>query len=251
MRLLLILVLFLAGCANTENTTTYNPNLNSAGRASAKVHTELAGLYFQQSKLGVALSEVGLALQADPSYAPAYNVRGLINMTLREDKDAEADFQHSLQLDKTDSEAHNNYGWFLCQRGKAEESIPHFLFALKNPLYSTPELAYLNAGVCSRKSGNFRDAMDYFQRALIIRPAMPQALFGMAEANFFQGAFRVAKRYFGEFKAKTDGLSADHLLLAVRIERAVGDRSAEADYAMQLRRNYPDSAQVRLLNNLR
>lgn len=250
MRLLLILVLFLTGCASNGGET-YNPNLNSTGRASAKIHTELAGLYFQQSKLGVALNEVGIALQADPSYAPAYNVRGLINMTLREDKDAEADFQHSLQLDKADSEAHNNYGWFLCQRGRPAESIAHFLFALKNPLYTTPELAYLNAGVCSQKAGNFQDANEYLLRALTIRPGMPLALIGLAEANFFQGAFNTARRYFNEYKAKTDGLSADNLLLAVRIERAIGDRNAEAGYAAQLRGNYPDSTQAKLLNNMR
>lgn len=252
MRIVLALLLLLAGCVVTPgNNSPYDPNANTPGRASAKIHTELAGLYYQQARLGVALNEVGLALQADPNYPPAYNARGLINMALREDKEAEADFQRSLQLDKGDSEAHNNYGWFLCQRGRPAESISHFLFALKNPLYSTPELAYLNAGLCSQKAGDFQGAVEYLQRALTIRPGMPQALVGMAEACFFQGAYQTARRYFNEYKGKVDGLSAENLLLGARIERALGNRVGEAAYADLLRRNYPDSTQSRLLNTLR
>lgn len=245
---IVFLMLLLAGCANSGGS--YNADNNSSSRASAKIHTELAGMYYQRAQLGVALVEVDTALKADSAYAPAYNVRGLIHMNLREDKEAEADFQHSLQLDKNDSEAHNNYGWFLCQRARPTESIPHFLVALKNPLYTTPERAYLNAGVCSQKAANYQDAEDFLQRALTVRPGMPQALIGMAEVSFARGAFHTAKRYFSEYNAQTDGLSADNLLLAVRIERAVGDRNAEASYAAQLRKHYPDSSQARLLDTL-
>ena len=39
------------------------------------------------------------------------------------------------------------------------------------------------------------------------------------------------------------------LLLAVKIERAVGSRDAEASYALQLRRKFPDSEQTKLLQN--
>ena len=149
---------------------------SNQANASAKVHTELAGLYYERSQFGIALGEVEKALQADRSYAPAYNVRGLINMSLREYKDAEEDFQRSLSLDRSDSEAHNNYGWFLCQRDRAKEAIPHFMAALKNPLYETPERAWLNAGVCSKKAGNNKDADEFLQRALTLQPDFPQAL---------------------------------------------------------------------------
>ena len=134
------------------------------------MHTELAGLYYQRAQFGVALEELNNALQADRDYAPAYSVRGLVHMALREDKEAEADFKRSLRLDNTDSDTHNNYGWFLCQRGRANESIEQFMAAIKNPLYTTPGLAYLNAGLCSRKAGNNKDAEDFLQKALLVQP---------------------------------------------------------------------------------
>jgi type IV pilus assembly protein PilF len=36
-------------------------------------------------------------------------------------------------------------------------------------------------------------------------------------------------------------------LLGVRVERRLGDRNSEASYAMQLRKNFPDSKEARAL----
>jgi type IV pilus assembly protein PilF len=238
-----LIVLLLAGCVGSA----FAADQMSRDRAhnSAKVHTELAGLYFERAQMGIALSEIELALKAEPGYAPAYNVRGLIHMELREEKEAEEDFLQSLRLDKADSEAHNNYGWFLCQRGRETESIPHFLAAVKNPLYTTPERAYLNAGLCSRKAGNNKDAADFLQRALRVRPDLGQALQALAELKFAEGDYHEAKKYFAA--QGNENLTASQLWLAVRIERRIGDGNAEARYALQLRQRYPDAHETQLL----
>ncbi len=214
---------------------------------SATVHTELAGLYFERAQPGVALEEIDLAIQADPNYAPAYNMRGLIHMSLREDKEAEADFQKSLRIDKTDSDAHNNYGWFLCQRNREKEAIPHFMAAVKNPLYLTPSRAYLNAGICSRQAGNNKDAEEFVQKALVVQPGMPQALLMMAELNFANGDYASAKKYFTKFSGSNENLTAEQLWFAVRIERKVGDRISEASFATQLRKRFPDARETQSL----
>jgi len=245
----LLMSIMLAGCGGAsvrEGNTS--DQVRRTVNASAKIHTELAGAYYERVQMGIALSEIDQALQADRNYAPAYNVRGLIHMALHEDKEAEENFQQSLRLDKTDSEAHNNYGWFLCQRGKEKESIPHFIAALKNPLYVTPARAYLNAGLCSRKAGNDQDAESYLQQALQIQQDLPQALLAMAELKFANGDYFTAKKYFASFSEKTDNLTAEQLWLAVRIERKAGDRNSEASYAMQLRKRFPDANETRLLN---
>jgi type IV pilus assembly protein PilF len=41
--------------------------------------------------------------------------------------------------------------------------------------------------------------------------------------------------------------SAEVLWLGLRVERQLGDRNAEASYALQLRNRFPDSAEARLL----
>lgn len=242
-----LLVLSLGGCATQSGGSSSQQEFTHA-LASAKVHTELAAQYYERAQLGVALQELGLALQAEPNYAPAYNVRGLVNMALREDKEADADFRHSLQLDANDSEAHNNYGWFLCQRGRERESARHFLAALKNPLYATPGKAYLNAGVCSKKAGEMKDAEEFLQKALLFQPDMPEALIGLADLNFANGDYAAAKSYFIRFvQSNSAPLSAENLWLAVRIERRLGNKNAEDSYALQLSKRFPDSRETQLM----
>lgn len=245
---LLFLLTVLAGCGTPSGGGQPAPDqLKSRASAIAKVHTELAGMYYERAQMGIALGEIDMALQADRNYAPAYGMRGLIRMSLREYKEAEEDFQQSLRLDRNDSETHNNYGWFLCQHGRERESIPHFMAALKNPLYGTPERAYLNAGLCSKKAGDRKDAEEFLQRALQAHPGLPQALLAMAELNYDNGDYTAAKKYFAGFSEKSDNLTAEQLWLAVRIQRKVGDRNAEASYATQLRKRFPDARETQLL----
>ena len=235
------MVLWLSGCAMMGGQSS------EQAFSSAKIHTELAESYFERKQYSIALQEIEIALRAKSNYAPAFNVRGLIHFTLREDVLAEEDFRHGLKLDGSDSNTHNNFGWFLCQRGRESEAIPQFLEALKNPLYATPEMAYVNAGVCSKKIGKLAEAEEYFQRALVRVPNLPDALFGLADVDFEKHDFAAAKAYFLRFSQGVSELAAPHLWLAVRIERKVGDRNSEQSYALQLQKRFPDSRETQLL----
>lgn len=244
MRLLgiFLMVFGVAGCVSQQ------AGVPTHSQTSAKDHTELAAAYYERAQLGVALDQLRQALLAEPGYAPAYSVRGLVHMALREDKEAEEDFQQSLRLDSINSEAHNNYGWFLCQRGRERESVKQFLAALKNPLYTTPEKAYLNAGECSIKAGEMKDAEDFLQKALLLQADMPEAQLGMAEINFAKGDYAAAKSNFTRFaQGATANLTAENLWLAVRIERKVGDKNAEDSYALQLLKHFPDAHETQLM----
>lgn len=245
-----LLALSMAGCVTQPNGGYGSKTQRNISReeTSARVHTELAAQYYDRGQLGVALEELFVALQSKPDYAPAYNVRGLVYMALHEDQQADEDFQHSLRLDSADSDAHNNYGWFLCERGKEPDSIKHFMAALKNPLYSTPARAYLNAGLCSMKAGNAKNAEEFLQKALTAQPNMPEALLGLANLYFNKADYAGAKSYFMIFKRNNASpLTAENLWLAVRIEGKLGDRVAEDGYAMQLRKNFPDARETQLM----
>ncbi|MFA6903487.1 MAG: type IV pilus biogenesis/stability protein PilW [Gallionellaceae bacterium] len=217
--------------------------------ASARIHTELAAVYYGQKQYAVALDELKQALNMNSNYAPAYGVRGLVYMALHEDKKADDDFEHSLDLDSNDSGTRNNYGWFLCQRGREKESMQQFLEAVKNPLYATPEKAFLNAGLCSSKFGKLKDAETYLKNALSRQPNMKEALVGMAELSFAKADYAGAKAYFLRLSRNGADLSAADLLLAVRVERKLGDRNAEASYKLQLRKRFPESREARLITS--
>jgi type IV pilus assembly protein PilF len=235
-----LFAVLLVGCAS-------NGVSDERARNSAKIHTELAASYFERGQYSIALQELGVALQADDEYAPAYNVRGLVRMKLREDDQADKDFRRALKLEPNSASAHNNYGWFLCQRGHPKESIYQFLDALKDPLYNTPDMAYANAGVCAIKAGDLVAAEGYLERALILHPGMLEAQIGLAELNYTKGDYSMAKVHLMRFMQVYDALTPEHLWLAVRIERKVGDRNSAASYALQLRKRFPDSREAQLL----
>lgn len=245
---LFLIVSLLTGCASTGGGSEGTPQQDTTrAQKIARIHTELAASYYDREQYAVALQEVGVALQTNADFAPAYNMRALIRMSLREDDKAEEDFLHSLQLDNANSDTHSNYGWFLCQRGHAKESLKQFQEALNNPLYATPEIAYANLGVCSKKAGLMKDAESNLQRALILRPDMPNALYGLAELSYGNGDFAAAKSYFRRFSQVSPELNAEQLWLAVCIERKMHDRNSEASYALQLRKRFPDSRETQLL----
>jgi len=239
-----LLFVALAGCAAGGGKQSMEQKL-----AVAKIHTELAAAYFQRSQYAVALQEIDIALQADSQYAPAFNVRALVRMALREDARAEADFRYSLQLDPRNSETHNNYGWFMCQRGREREAVGHFNEALKNPLYETPEKSNVNAGVCAKRLGESKEANDYFQRALMLKPNQPDALIALAELSFDDKDYLNARQYFLRYLQQAAELTAANLYLAVNIEKKLGDRDAEQSFALQLRKRFPNSREAQQLSS--
>nr|WP_301102794.1 type IV pilus biogenesis/stability protein PilW [Propionivibrio sp.] len=206
----------------------------------AKLHTELGSMYFQNGNLIVALEELTIAISINPNYAQAYSTRGLVLYYIKEFVSAEKDFQRALSLDEKDPEISNNYGWFLCQTGKAKESIAFFQRAIKNPLYQTPETAYLNAGTCYAKLGELSLAEEFVRRNLRFSPDNPQALLQLAKITYQRGNYDAAREHLKNVVRQTDP-DAEVLWLSLRIERRLGDRSAESSLIAQLRRRYPDS----------
>ncbi len=251
--MLIFLLATFAGCVQQQVETTSTspqdaPTKPADAQKRAKIHTELGAVYYERGQLGIALDELKEALRADPKYAPAYNVTGLVYMQLREDRDAERNFQRALELDPLDSDANNNYGWFLCQHKREDQSIKYFMTALKNPLYATPEKSYVNAGICMRRKGNDQAAEEYFIKALNIRPSDPQALYNMADLSYKRGQYTEARAYLVKYM-KVAVPNAESLWLGLRTEHKLGNRDAEASYASLLRKRYPESNETRALNN--
>jgi type IV pilus assembly protein PilF len=105
---LMAIALLASGCATT--------GVGSAGRQAgaqlpvseqtpkneteqrAKVHTELGALYFVDGRAAVALEEARIALSVDANYAPAYNLLGLVHMSLNEPGLAEGNFRQALRI---------------------------------------------------------------------------------------------------------------------------------------------------------
>jgi len=251
---ILALAALTGGCAGqsgqTQGGLAAAEQPQTGARNSAKIHTELAGEYYARGQMGVAIEELAEALRSDPNYAAAYNVLGLVYMDLREDVLAQQNFERALKIEPNNSDTHNNYGWFLCQRkrGQTDLAVQHFMAALKNPLYTTPEKSYTNAALCSQSNGDFKSAEEFFRKALLLKPSYSQALLGLTEIYFKSGDFVAARANISRYM-QVSTPTAESLWLGIRIERKVGDRNVEASYTLQLRKRFPDSKEALALRD--
>jgi type IV pilus assembly protein PilF len=148
-----------AGCAQTGEQRTEaqaqaaadeQPLLGERAdaRVRAKAHTDLAAAYYELGNMGVALEEARIALAADPSYAPAHNVMGLVSFELRDNPAAEASFKRAITLAPQDPDVAHNYGFFLCRTGREQEGVQQYMTAIRNPLYQNPAKTWAAAGRC-------------------------------------------------------------------------------------------------------
>jgi len=247
-RAALVAVLMLGGCASKQETPDTGTIVGEVGdpRNRARVHTELAAAYYERGNMAVALEELRLATAADPAYAPAHSMFGMMYMDLKETGKADDSFQRAMRLSPNDPDISHAYGWFLCQSAREKESIGFFLQAVRNPLYASPWRSYSAAGVCSLRLKNTKDAEEYFLRALKLEPDEPTALLQLGQIRYRQGNPVEARRLLSRHM-KLAQPSAESLWLAVRVERKLGERTAEQSYANQLRRRFPSSAEYQAL----
>jgi len=218
-------------------------------KEAARLRVELASLYFGRGSMGPALEEANSAARLDPENAQAFNLLGLLHMERQEDALATANFDRALRLAANDPDINNNFGWFLCERGRPAESIKYFMTAVRSPRYANADRTWVNAGVCSRRQGNQTDARKFFEQALGVRATQPVALFNLAEMAFADGRVPESRLLLNQFMQAAPP-TAEVLWLGVRVERALGDRKSEAIYAQQLRRLFPGAPETQLLGKL-
>lgn len=214
-----------------------------------EVHTQLGASYLSRNQLEIAQQELERALAINPDDSQANHIMGLLQIRLKRDDKADEHFRRAVNEEPENPDARNSYGVFLCERGQLEQADEQFRAALKNPLYKSPEQASLNAGICQLKKPDKPAAAGYFRTTLTHNPRQPQALLHMANLTFEAREMLPARGFMQRyFEVAQD--SPEALLLAFRIERALGAKDAQASYALRLRGKFPQSAEAKQLRTL-
>lgn len=240
----LLIVMSLYGCASSQSGGSLAELPTSSDQTSnqkrAIIRLQLAVGYYQQHQLEVALDEIKLALSADPNFADAYSMRALIYMEMDQMPLAEENFLRAIKLAPNNPDLSNNYGWFLCQNGRENQSISYFEAALRNRSYQSPAKALHNAGVCSLKLKEQKIAEKYFMQAFKIEPDNLSVTVNLANIYFNRRDYERARFYISR-AIKADMLTSEVLWLAIKVEHKLGDRAAESSLVTQLRRRHVDS----------
>jgi type IV pilus assembly protein PilF len=186
------------------------------------------------------------ALAEDPGNADVQMTAGLLYERLNEMPKAERAYSTGYRLGKGDPNIQNNYAGFLCRTGKAVAGEKLFAEVARNPLYQTPEVALVNAGVCVRATGDLVDAERYFSRALAVHPNLPEAMVQLGTIALDRGDAVQARDLVQRYLAANPPTS-EVLWLGVRAERKLGDTTAAAAYARRVQAEFPNSEQAQMM----
>lgn len=237
----MFLILGLSACVEViDRPSTYN--LHKA----AEANVQLGATYLDKGELGAANEKLLKALEQNPKSVQANSVYAILLNELGKTKEATKYFKKSIKLAPDDSGIRNNYGTFLCDQGEIEKAVEQFQRALLDPLYSTPEFAFANAGACLLKIPDFERAETNLRKALQRNKNLPSALYQMSKLNYLKGRYAVSKNYLDRFH-KVSPKSPASLWLGMRLAWQLADKETAASYALLLKNKYPDSIETQKL----
>jgi type IV pilus assembly protein PilF len=240
--LLLILGVYLAACSNNSGFKKASPQVTAA------TNMQLAIEYMKLGKLASSRDFIEQALKEDPENPDVQITAGIIYERLTDIRRAERAYSTGYRLGRKDPNIQNNYAGFLCRTGKAAAGEKLFAEVALSPLYQTPEVALVNAGVCARGTGDIVDAERYFNRALAIHPNMPEAMLQLGNIAFDRGDAAEARAVVQRYLA-VNAPTPELLWLGFRAERKLGDATTAAGYARRVQTEFPDSAQAQLMRS--
>ena len=241
----------LAGCVNKPVTVgaTGNPSDfitdsdETAERRRARLRVELASGYFEQGQTKVALDEIKQSLAIDPTYAEAYNLRGLVYMRLNDIPLAEDSFRRALAENSRDADAAHNYGWLLCQQGRYSESFKFFAQAAANPTYSGKAKTLMAQGVCQISAGQPSEAEQSLMRSYELDAGNPVTGYNLANLLYARGDLTRAQFYIRRLN-NSELANAQTLWLGIKTERKLNNRESVVQLADQLRKRFPQSPEA-------
>ncbi len=243
----ILVAALLAGCVaqTTVETRSVQDAQATDARRRAEIHTSLASQYYQRGNFVVALDETRLALKDDSTYYPAFNVRALVFMELREDAQARTAFEQALALAPNDPDILNNYGWFLCLRGEGARGMDYFSARAGRHRCTPRRRRRCSTRACARAS----PAATSRPRTTCAAPSCSSPTSpARSTASPRSSTRRAAYKECGELPralhapGRADPLGAR----ARREDRArAGRQAAEDSMSQQLRRRFPDAPQTR------
>jgi type IV pilus assembly protein PilF len=247
----LLAVLSVSLLACSHNPPAYVPPPHTYKKdpvKAAQANMQLALEYLRLNQLTNSRDSIEKALKEDPANADVQMAAGLIYEHINETAKAEHAYEAATRLGHKDPNISNAFAGFLCRTGKTAAGEKLLLEVAANPLYQTPEVALVNAGVCARTAGNLPDAEKFFNRALALRPGMPEGLLQLGNVEFDRGdaaqAIDIVQRYLAVNKP-----TPEILWLGFRAQRKLGDPVAAAMYARRVQTEFPDSEQAQSMRS--
>jgi type IV pilus assembly protein PilF len=247
-------VVGLSGCASSQSVAAgasasrgeiVTDSDESDQRKRARIRVELALGYFQQGKTNIALDEIKLAIAADPTFADAYSLRGLVYMALNDYSFAEESFNKALAIRQKDPNVLHNLGWLKCQQAAYVSSFSYFEQALADPAYMGRAKTLMAQGLCQVRAGMIKEAESSFLKSYEYDAGNPVTGYNLSKLLFQKPELTRAQFYIRRLN-NTDFANAESLWLGIKVERQLGNPQAVEQLASQLEKRFAQSPEAAL-----
>jgi type IV pilus assembly protein PilF len=239
-----LIALLIAACASSQPQDA--PESTKTRGDAASINTQLGLAYLQQGNVELAREKLERALSQNPRDANVHTAVALLYDRLGDDAKSESHFRTALRLQPQDPTVQNYYGVYLCKKARYADGDKMLVKAASSPLYQTPEVAWSNAGVCSRSAGHLDVAEAYFRRATDLKPGFAEGWLQLAEVNFMRDKYAAARDCLQRHLALVN-VSPTALWLGLRIERAAGNKAQAEAYGRRLKAEFPNASETRML----
>ena len=258
--ILTTLTVLLTACQSTsQNTTSVYQGTDPSQRKRdkmelAQARTALAGQYINQRQLDAAKRQLDEAIEAQPNYAPAYDMMGnllKIEGSPSNIANAEKYFKKAISLDPDFIQARNNYGVYLSELGRHQEAIEQFNIAGSTLGYHNRAGALENLGLTYLKMNNPKAAEMAFNKAIETESATVTAKMEMIDILIGRHESLKAKAYFNDLKTMAQlhnqPMPSRLLSQGVRLGILQNDRQEIQRLSSQLLSQHPLSDEAKQL----
>ena len=232
----------IGGCVSSETVS----RASNTEEDAADTNYQLGVQYYRNGSYELARDRLERSIEINSRNANAHSLLALTLVQLGNHRLARESFNRAVRIAPGNKDVRNTYAVYLCQQREFDDAIEQFDRAIGIRDNDSAWIEMTNAGVCVAQKPDLTAAEQYFRDALRLRPTYGEALIQMAalkhrtDDNFTARAF--LERYLD-----ANPSSSAVLYLAVQIETAEGDDRAATDYMNELLREFPDSAEARLM----
>ena len=240
------LLLMACACAACVTESGGRRTVKESPEDAAAYNYQLGVEYLRKGKLRQARERLESSVRQNPDVAQTHVTLAILYQRIDEPDLADRSYRNAIRVAPDEASVQNSYAVYLCGKRRFEQAERYFVRAARNPLYSTPAAALTNAGVCMRSKPDLDAAERYFREALDVDEAFPEALIQLADLKMKSGNLLSARAFMQRLLAAREP-TAESLLLGWRIEKALGDDDAAAEYAEMLVERFPESREANRL----
>jgi type IV pilus assembly protein PilF len=216
-------------------------------KEAARTRIALGINYLQRGDNAQAKFNLEKAKSLAPELAEVHNALAYYYQQVAEFEAAENSYKTAIELEPNNADSYNNYGAFLCQRGKYDQAEQLLLQAISRPGYIRAADSYENIALCRLEQKDFIQAKTYLDLSIKHNASRPSALFNLASVNYAMADLPAAQVLLDRMQSASQ-ISPRSVLLGYLIAQEQQDYSRMQTAEQLLLTTYPQSQETLLFS---